>query len=143
MLAYLEGFAGRIDARLDAATAGLPPDQALVALARHVAGQVSTGPTAAARSATTCARPATRGRPRAGSRSPRCAGCGGGSSGSGRGSDIDEPDGAGRADVGGLRGGVRRGAVPRAGAGRRLGGGVRARTWSPDGHVGGRSYRGT
>jgi len=41
VLAYLERFAERIDAQLDAATAGLAPDEALVALARHVSRQVS------------------------------------------------------------------------------------------------------
>jgi AcrR family transcriptional regulator len=41
VLAYLQDFAERLDARTDEATAGLPPDEALVALARHVAGLVS------------------------------------------------------------------------------------------------------
>ncbi len=41
VLAYLEGFAERIDGRLDRAVAGLPPEEQLVALARHVAGLVT------------------------------------------------------------------------------------------------------
>lgn len=41
VLAYLEGFALRLDAQMDDATADLPPGAALVALTRHVAGQVS------------------------------------------------------------------------------------------------------
>ena len=41
VLAYLEAFALRLDAQMDDATAGLPPDEALVALARYVSGQVS------------------------------------------------------------------------------------------------------
>jgi len=41
VLAYLEGFAEVLDARMDAATAGLPPDEALVALTRHVADLIS------------------------------------------------------------------------------------------------------
>jgi AcrR family transcriptional regulator len=41
VLAYLQDFAERLDARTDAATESLPPDAALVALASHVAGLVS------------------------------------------------------------------------------------------------------
>jgi AcrR family transcriptional regulator len=41
VLAYLEQFAVRIDHGMDEATADLPADEALVALARHAAGQVS------------------------------------------------------------------------------------------------------
>ena len=41
VLAYLESFAERLDAGMEAAVSGLPPDQALVALARHVAALVS------------------------------------------------------------------------------------------------------
>jgi AcrR family transcriptional regulator len=41
VLAYLQDFAERLDKRMDDATAGLPPEDALVALARHVAGLVS------------------------------------------------------------------------------------------------------
>jgi len=41
VLAYLQGFADRLGAQMDDATAGLPPDEALVALARHVAGLVT------------------------------------------------------------------------------------------------------
>jgi AcrR family transcriptional regulator len=41
VLAYLHGFADRLDAQREAALEGLPPDEALVALARHVAGLVS------------------------------------------------------------------------------------------------------
>jgi AcrR family transcriptional regulator len=41
VLAYLQDFAERLDVRTDDATAGLPPDEALVAVARHVAGLVS------------------------------------------------------------------------------------------------------
>jgi AcrR family transcriptional regulator len=41
VLAYLQEFAERLDAQTDDATAGLPPDEALVALARHVAALVS------------------------------------------------------------------------------------------------------
>ena len=41
VLAYLEDFAERLSARMDAATADLPPDEALVALTRHVADLVS------------------------------------------------------------------------------------------------------
>jgi AcrR family transcriptional regulator len=37
VLAYLERFAQKLDGQMDEATAGLPPDEALVALARHVA----------------------------------------------------------------------------------------------------------
>jgi AcrR family transcriptional regulator len=40
VLAYLERFAQKLDGQMDYATAGLPPDEALVALARHVAGLV-------------------------------------------------------------------------------------------------------
>ena len=41
VLAYLQAFALRLDAQMDAATADLPADEALVALARHVAGLVA------------------------------------------------------------------------------------------------------
>jgi AcrR family transcriptional regulator len=41
VLAYLQRFAERLDARMDEVTDGLPPDQAIVALARHVADLVS------------------------------------------------------------------------------------------------------
>ena len=41
VLAYLERFAERIQAQLDAATAELAPDEALVALTRYVSAQVS------------------------------------------------------------------------------------------------------
>ena len=41
VLAYLERFAARLDTQMDDATAGLPADEALVALARHVAGLVA------------------------------------------------------------------------------------------------------
>ena len=41
VLAYLQRFAERLVAEMDDATAGLAPDEALVALARHVAGLVS------------------------------------------------------------------------------------------------------
>jgi AcrR family transcriptional regulator len=41
VLAYLEDFAEQLDSRMDAATAGLPADEALVALTRHVADLVS------------------------------------------------------------------------------------------------------
>ena len=41
VLAYLEQFAERLNRQMDDATAGLPPEEALVALARHVAGLVA------------------------------------------------------------------------------------------------------
>jgi AcrR family transcriptional regulator len=41
VLAYLRDFAERLGTQLDEATADLEPDEALVALARHVAGLVS------------------------------------------------------------------------------------------------------
>jgi AcrR family transcriptional regulator len=41
LLAYLQDFAERLDTRTDEATAGLPPGEAVVALATHVAGLVS------------------------------------------------------------------------------------------------------
>jgi AcrR family transcriptional regulator len=41
VLAYLQRFAERIDGQLDDVTADLAPRDALVALARHVSGQVS------------------------------------------------------------------------------------------------------
>jgi AcrR family transcriptional regulator len=41
VLAYLEQFAERLNTQMDEATAGLPPEEALVALARHVAGLVA------------------------------------------------------------------------------------------------------
>ena len=41
VLAYLESFAERLDAGMDAAVAGLPPEEALPALARHIAAQVA------------------------------------------------------------------------------------------------------
>ncbi len=41
VLAYLTGFAERLTRRLDEAAADLPPDEALVAVARHVATLVS------------------------------------------------------------------------------------------------------
>jgi AcrR family transcriptional regulator len=41
VLAYLQEFAERLDVQTDQATGGLPPDEALVALARHIAGLVS------------------------------------------------------------------------------------------------------
>jgi AcrR family transcriptional regulator len=41
VLAYLQDFAEVLDAQVDDAVSGLPPDQALVALARHVEGLVS------------------------------------------------------------------------------------------------------
>lgn len=41
VLAYLEEFAEQLDAQTDEATSGLPPAQALVALARHVERLVS------------------------------------------------------------------------------------------------------
>jgi len=41
VLSYLERFAEKLDAQMDDVTSGLPPDEALVALARHVAGLAS------------------------------------------------------------------------------------------------------
>ena len=41
VLAYLQRFAERLEARMDEATADLPPDRALGALVEHVAGLVS------------------------------------------------------------------------------------------------------
>ena len=41
VLAYLGQFAERLDRQMDDVTAGLSPDEALVSLARHVAGLVS------------------------------------------------------------------------------------------------------
>jgi AcrR family transcriptional regulator len=41
VLAYLQEFAERLDTQLEDATDGLPPEESLVAMARHVAGLVS------------------------------------------------------------------------------------------------------